>query len=159
MTAAPPPPAPFQPLLTPPVAAGISVVPFGPALLAGLRAVELTLVEGKVTEVLAVLEDQIATLKEQRFTSDAAIPTSSFGQGAESTTLAQEHTRAHGVVVASLEEMADDLVRFQDAIIEARQLLVDADEESEAAFTSTLRATNDLGLGLDAQQPADGQVP
>ncbi|GAA1502758.1 hypothetical protein [Nocardioides humi] len=127
---------------------------FNPALIVGVTALrDLLLVETEVNKILETLGEQIEVIKDQKFTSDGSIPASSFGQGTESTRLAKEHTRAHGVIVKSLEDMQTDLLTFQEAIDLAKKAIGGADEQAETDLRILLARAGDLDLGWYGDEP------
>ena len=127
---------------------------FNPALLLGLTAHnDLLLVEAEVAKVLTTLGDQIAVIKEQKFTTEGSIPAASFGRGTESTVLANEHIRAHGVIVTSLEDMQADLTTFQEAIGFAKKAISGVDEQAETDLRNLLARAGNLDLGWYGDEP------
>ncbi|MCR1782194.1 hypothetical protein KVF89_06590 [Nocardioides carbamazepini] len=129
---------------------------FNPAFLVGLKDLELLIIEAQVASVYKTLDEQIEAIKGLKFTGDGAIPAGSFGQGIESTRLANEHTRAHGVIVDSLVEMREDLGVFQSAILAAKGVITEADEQAEADLRLALNRTVGLDLGTDSDE--DGEL-
>jgi len=134
---------------------------FSVGMLGGIRDVlELLLIEQQVGVVHKILEDQITAIKGTTFDTDAVIPAASFGLGVESTTLASEHDRAHGVIIESLEEMLVDLGVFQDAILEAKKLIWQVDEQAESELRVALAQTDALDLGYyDSDEPLPSPTP
>lgn len=127
---------------------------FNPALILGITALQdLLLVEAEVNKVLTTLGEQIEVIKAQKFTSDGSIPAASFGQGTESARLANEHTRAHGVIVKSLEDMQSDLTTFKDAIELAKKALGGVDEQAETDLRLLLARAGQLDLGWYGEEP------
>ncbi|WP_436700002.1 hypothetical protein [Nocardioides sp. BYT-33-1] len=122
---------------------------FNPAFLAGLKDLELRIIEAQVESVYKTLDEQITAIQDLKFTGQAAIPAGSFGQGIESNRLAQEHARAHGVIVDSLVELREDLGVFQAAILAAKGVITEADEQAEADLRLALNRTVGLDLGTD----------
>ncbi|MBM0128071.1 hypothetical protein [Pimelobacter simplex] len=128
---------------------------FNPAFLLGITALQdLLLVEVEVNKVLKTLGEQIEVIKTQTFTADGSIPKASFGQGAESSRLADEHVRAHGVIVKSLEDMQTDLTTFQEAIALAKKAIGGVDEQAETDLQNLLARAGSLDLGWYGELPA-----
>lgn len=128
---------------------------FNPAFLVGLKDLELRIIEAQVTSVYKTLDEQITAIQDLKFTGQGAIPAGSFGQGIESTRLATEHTRAHGVIVDSLVEMRKDLGVFQAAILAAKGAITEADEQAETDLRLALNRTVGLDLGTDSDEDGD----
>ncbi len=120
-----------------------------PFLQGPIRAVELYLIEGEITKVHSLLQDQITALGKITFEDDAAIPVASFGRGAESYQLASEHRRAHGVIVKSLEELLTEITAYQTAILDAKALITGVDEQADTDLRIFLARADDLDLGSD----------
>jgi hypothetical protein len=140
----PPSPAPiFSPLFTVPV-------------LAGLEGIVLYVLETEVQAVYDILDEQITSLQSLTFTEEGAVPTGAYGQGSESYDLAKEHKRAHGVIVDSLVEMRDDLGAFQSAILAAKAVIGDTDDQAEADLQKALARTQGLDLGVNTDNDDDG---
>ncbi|WP_204835788.1 hypothetical protein [Nocardioides nitrophenolicus] len=138
----------------------IPVMPlFNPALLAGMEAFELFLIETQVTAVYNTLDEQIKELQNVAFTKNGAVPASAYGQGNEATTLSYEHGRAHNVIVDSLVEMRKDLGVFQDAILAAKAAIIDADEQAQADLQVAVLRTQGLDLGSPEPEPPTPGVP
>lgn len=116
----------------------------------------LELVEDAITGVLKVLSQQATVIKDLDFATTAHIAKGSFGGGLEAVNLAGDHTKAHAVIVTTLTDMITDLEQFQTAVIAARTLVRDADDDADAQIRTVLASTEQLDLGERAQ--ADAQV-
>lgn len=135
-----------------PVALGAAVGADG-----GSGAAGLAIVEEEVDKTIKALTEELTLIKESRFQQEGNIAASSFGQGNEAFHLGNEHTRAHGVVVHSLEEVVTDLGTFLESIREAKRLIRESDEDAEIRIHTVLTRTEDLDLGWTPS--TDGTLP
>lgn len=125
-------------------------------LLASLEATLLVLLEDEVKSVYTTLDEQITVLQGLTFTGDGAVPTGAYGRGHESGVLAYEHGRAHGVIVDSLVEMRADLGAFQEAILAAKAVIGETDEQVQADLQAALLRTQGLDLGASTDNDDKG---
>jgi hypothetical protein len=140
----------------PPITTPIFSPLFTAPILAGIESAVLYVLETEVQAVYSILEEQITTLQGMTFTDKGAAPTGAYGQGQEASDLAKEHWRAHGVIVDSLVEMRDDLGSFQSAILAAKAVIGETDEQAEADLQKALARTQGLDLGVNTDNDDDG---
>lgn len=130
-------------------------VKLGAALGGGAAALTgLAIVEVEVGKVIDAIEDELDVIEKNRFDVDGHIAARSFGQGNEAVALGQEHTRAHGAIVAHLNQTIADLMTFQEAIGEAKRLITVADEDAQTRIQTVLARTESLNLGWTGPDPA-----
>ena len=140
----------------PPASTPIFSPLFLPSIIGALESAVLQVLESEVQSVYKVLDEQITSLQGLTFTEQGAAPAGSYGQGHESTIIAKEHWRAHGVIVDSLIEMRDDLGAFQDAILAAKAVIGETDDQAEADLQTALARTQGLDLGVNTDNDDDG---
>ena len=108
----------------------------------------LALVEERITQVIADLEDQLTELAKVDFPTQGHIAKTSFGGGDRSPLLALHHARAHNVVTTTLDQLKKDLEGFKLAIGEAANLLRETDGAAHDDARAILKATEEnLDLG------------
>jgi hypothetical protein len=90
----------------------------------------LTIVEDAIESAVSSIDKQLGKLDHQKFGADGFIAVSAFGAADRSPELALHHTRAHAVIEKTLIGVKEDLERFRAACIEARALIVGADEKA-----------------------------
>ncbi|KRC59519.1 MULTISPECIES: hypothetical protein [unclassified Nocardioides] len=127
---------------------------YTPTDLAAASPTGLALVEEKIAEVIKTLEDELDNLAKVDFPTSGHIAKGSFGSVGPSALLALHHAKAHGVVTDTLTDLRTDLLDFQKAIHEARQLIKTTDENAEGNALALLKSTEDLDLGAYAYQQA-----
>lgn len=114
----------------------------------------LDIVEEEIRRVVTTLQDQKTEIAGLDFASTAHIGKGSFGAGSEASQLATDHTKAHGVIVDTLDAMIGDLDRFQTAVTEARALFGEADDRADEQVRVVLASVDQLDLGDQAQRDA-----
>ncbi|GAA4811262.1 hypothetical protein ACFQ0K_03850 [Nocardioides caeni] len=134
----------FGTKLVDPVALGAAVGAAG----SGLNGLDV--VEDEIGGVLDVLQTQATAIEALDFANKAHIAKGSFGSGNEAVQLSVDHTKAHGVIVDTLNAMITDLSAFQDAVIHARGLIREADDQADLDLRTVLASTEDLDLGQRA---------
>lgn len=133
---------------------------FDPAALASAVAsgpggpLGLSIVETKLSEVIATLEEQKTAIADLDFAGKAHIGKGSFGSGIEASALALDHAKAHAVIVDTLDAMILDLDRFQSAVVAARGDFGQADADAQEQLQVVLTSLNDLDLGGQALRDA-----
>lgn len=90
----------------------------------------LTIVEEAIDKAVKSIDEQLKNLDDKAFSADGFIPGSAFGAADRSSELALHHTRAHAVIETTLVGVKKDLARFRTACVEARALIIGADEQS-----------------------------
>ncbi|KRA31287.1 MULTISPECIES: hypothetical protein [unclassified Nocardioides] len=90
----------------------------------------LTIVEDAIDLAVSSIDHELVKLDHTTFGADGFIPVSAFGAADRSPELALHHTRAHAVIEKTLIGVKQDLARFRDACVEARALIVGADEQA-----------------------------
>ena len=107
----------------------------------------LDLAESVIEEVITVIGQQQERLDPVEFEDKGHISASSFGPVDRAPELALHYTRAHGVTRDTLEGVKTDLENFQLACRQARQAIVDADEEASDRIRYTQVAVDKLAVG------------
>ena len=128
-------------------AAPMELDSFEAAPLAAAAPGGLIVAADKVAGVIEMLQNQIESLEQSTFPTQGAVAPGAFGQADRSPVLDQLHTAAHGAVMATVTDLLEDLLGFQQAVREATDLVQRKDEDTAVELTAILRRTEDLDMG------------
>ena len=128
-------------------AAPVELDSFEAAPLAAAAPGGLSIAADKVASVIDMLQQQIESLENSTFPIRGTVAPGAFGQADRSPVLDQLHTVAHGAVMATVTDLLEDLLGFQQAVREATALVQRKDEDTAVELTAILRRTEDLDMG------------
>jgi hypothetical protein len=99
-----------------------------------------------IDEVIALIEEEQRNIKPDRFEVQGHISPASFGGGDRAPALALHHGRAHAVTADTLRGVLTDLRAFQQACRDAKNAIIDVDEDTAGRLRATQVAVDALAV-------------
>lgn len=107
----------------------------------------LDLAEDAIDRVIATVTAQMDAIAPEVFENHGAIQAASFGGADAAPNLSMHYNRAHEVTWKTLKGLKEDLEVFRDACRNARNQIVDIDEDSAERNARTRDALDLLTVG------------